>query len=160
MEAAERGANVVGIDMAAALIEVARERANEVYTPGSIEFRVGDMLSDAPAEFDYVVAMDSLIHYEADDVLRVVDEYTQRAREAVLFTSAPWTPLLGAMHLVGRLLPHHSHRAPSIVPLKTERLMHQIDGRVGARGWCASRTARVHSGFYISAAIGVTRTCL
>ncbi len=157
IEAALRGANVVGIDVAANLIEVARERAAEVYTPGRIEFRVGDMLDDAPAEVDYIVAMDSLIHYEPDDVLKVVSDYTQRARKAVLFTSAPWTPLLGAMHFVGRLLPRQEHRAPSIVPLKTRRLMDGIDESVGDAGWRAAQTARVNSGFYISQAIGVMR---
>lgn len=157
IEAALRGARVVGIDVAANLVDVARERAAEVYTPGSVEFRVGDMLDDAPAEVDYVVAMDSLIHYEAGDVLRVVEQFTGRSREAVLFTSAPWTPLLAAMHFVGRLAPKHDHRAPSIVPLKTEGLMAGIDSLVGREGWSASQTARVNSGFYISQAIGVTR---
>ena len=157
VEAALRGADVVGIDVAANLIDVARERAAEVYTPGSVEFRVGDMLEDAPAQVDYIVAMDSLIHYEADDVLKVVSEYTSRGRKAVLFTSAPWTPLLGAMHFVGRLLPRQDHRAPSIVPLKTHRLMNGIDESVGDNGWRAARTARVNSGFYISQAIGVMR---
>lgn len=159
IEAAERGANVVGIDVAANLVEVARERAAGVYTPGSLDFRVGDMLEDAPLELDYIVAMDSLIHYEQDDVLKLIGEFTSRAREGVLFTSAPWTPLLGAMHFVGRLLPHLAHRAPSIVPLKTERLMAGINSTVGANGWSADRTTRVTSGFYISQAIGVMRTC-
>lgn len=159
IEAAERGADVVGIDVAANLVEVARERAAGLYTPGSLDFRVGDMLEDAPLELDYIVAMDSLIHYEQDDVLKLIGEFTSRAREGVLFTSAPWTPLLGAMHFVGRLLPHLAHRAPSIVPLKTERLVDGINATVGANGWSADRTTRVTSGFYISQAIGVMRTC-
>jgi magnesium-protoporphyrin O-methyltransferase len=159
LEAAGRGANVIGIDVAASLIDVARKRAVGVYTLGSIEFRVGDMVADAPGQVDYVVAMDSLIHYEAEDVLKIVKGYTDRARDAVLFTSAPWTRTLGAMHFVGRLLPHRAHRAPSIVPLKTERLVTGIDGTVGRRGWGAGRTARIHSGFYISQAIEVMREC-
>ncbi|MEM8817207.1 MAG: magnesium protoporphyrin IX methyltransferase [Pseudomonadota bacterium] len=157
IEAAKRGATVVGIDVAANLIEVARERAAEHSMSGSAEFRVGDMLSDAPAEVDYIVAMDSLIHYERDDVLQMVQELTVRARHAVVFTSAPWTPLLGAMHFVGRLLPRQEHRAPAIVPLRTASLMSGIDETVGAEGWRAARTARVNSGFYISQAIGVER---
>lgn len=159
LEAAGRGATVVGIDVAASLVGVARRRAADVHTPGSVEFRIGDMVADAPDQVDYVVAMDSLIHYDAEDVLKVVKSYTARAREAVLFTSAPWTPMLGAMHFVGRLLPHRAHRAPSIVPLKTQSLMSGIDGSVGIDGWSASRTARIHSGFYISQAIEVMRAC-
>ncbi len=159
IEAARRGARVVAIDVATNLVEVARERAAEEDLEGSIDFRVGDMLRDAPVEVDHVVAMDSLIHYDADDVLKVVETYTARARAAVLFTSAPWTPMLGAMHFVGRLLPHRAHRAPSIIPLKTRRLMSGIDDSVGTDGWNASRTRRVHSGFYISQAIEVMRAC-
>ena len=157
IEAAERGATVIGIDVAANLIEVARERAAEHYLPGSVEFRVGDMLTDAPSEVDYIVAMDSLIHYERDDVLQVVSELTARARYAVLFTSAPWTPLLATMHFVGRLLPRQEHRAPAIVPLRTASLMAGIGEVAGAAGWRAARSARVNSGFYISQAIGVER---
>ncbi len=33
--------------------------------PGTIDFRVGDMLDPALGRFDHVVAMDSLIHYNA-----------------------------------------------------------------------------------------------
>lgn len=159
IEAAGRGADVIGIDVAANLIDVARRRAAKVYMPGSVTFRVGDMVADAPERIDYIVAMDSLIHYDAEDVLKVIAAYTGRARQAVLFTSAPWTPMLGAMHFVGRLLPHRAHRAPSIIPLKTGQLMTGIDDSVGTDGWNASRTARVHSGFYISQAIEVMRAC-
>jgi magnesium-protoporphyrin O-methyltransferase len=159
IEAAARGADVVGIDVAANLVDVARRRARSANTTGCIEFRVGDMVADAPANVDFIVAMDSLIHYEAPDVLKVVAGYTERAREAVLFTSAPWTPMLGAMHFAGRLFPHRSHRAPSIIPLKTTQLMNRIDAAVGSAGWNAAQTARVHSGFYVSQAIGVRRTC-
>ncbi len=157
VEAAARGAHVVGIDVAANLVDVAKERASDIYMSGTIDFRVGDMLADAPAEVDYVVAMDSLIHYEQEDVVRVVTDFTERARSGVFFTSAPWTPLFGAMHFVGRLLPHQAHRAPSIVPLKAGRLMDAIDQEVASKGWMSSRTARIRSGFYISQAIGVVR---
>ncbi len=157
IEAARRGAQVVGIDVAASLVEVARRRSADVPMKGSVEFRVGDMLADAPDEFDFAVAMDSLIHYEADDVIKAATELTRRARHCVAFTSAPWTPLLAAMHFTGRLLPHRAHRAPAIVPLRTERLMADIDAAVGASGWSATKTARVTSGFYISQAIGVYR---
>lgn len=159
IEAAVRGADVVGIDVAANLIDVARRRARSSATRGTIDFRVGDMVTDAPASVDFIVAMDSLIHYEASDVLKVVAGYTERAREAVLFTSAPWTPMLGAMHFAGRLFPHRAHRAPSIVPLKTGQLMGRIEDTVGNAGWRATQTERVHSGFYISQAIGVRRAC-
>ena len=60
--AAERGAEVVAIDLSPTLVDLARER-----TPRdlAIRFEVGDMLDPALGQFDHVVGMDSLIHYRA-----------------------------------------------------------------------------------------------
>ena len=57
VEAAKRGAHVVAIDVASNLVDVARKRAAEEHLEGSIDFRVGDMLADAPATVDYTVAL-------------------------------------------------------------------------------------------------------
>ena len=156
IEAAERGAKVVGIDVAANLIDVAKERAAEVYTPGSVEFRVGDMVADAPESVDYIVAMDSLIHYETADVLAALERLAACARHKIVFTRAPWTPALGLMHFAGRFMPTRSDRAPSIEPTRIDQLMRQIDERLGMDGWWTGRTTRVQRGFYISQAIEVT----
>jgi len=157
IEAARRGAHVVAIDVAGNLIDVASERAAGIPMSGSVEFRVGDMLADGPAEVDHVVAMDSLIHYGASDVRQVVDEFCGRTRSSVLFTSAPWTLPLAAMHFVGRLIPHNHHRAPAIVPIKVERMMRDLDEKLAGRGWHSSRTERVKSGFYFSQAVELSR---
>ena len=159
IEAAQRGARVVAIDVAANLIDVARRRAERESVADAIEFCVGDMLVDAPELVDHVVAMDSLIHYAPRDVLDVVRHFASRARRNVLFTSAPWTPALGTMHFVGRLIPHRSHRAPAIEPVRTRPLMEDLDQALGEGGWKATRTERVTSGFYISQAIAVSRQC-
>ncbi|MEO1336817.1 MAG: methyltransferase domain-containing protein, partial [Myxococcota bacterium] len=57
--AAERGADVVAIDLSPTLIKVARERLPAQLGDGKIEFRVGDMVDPSLGKFDYVVAMDS-----------------------------------------------------------------------------------------------------
>ncbi len=157
IEAARRGADVVAIDVAANLIEVARERAVAIPLAGTIEFRVGDMLGDAPAIVDHVVAMDSLIHYNADDVLDVVGDFCRRTTGSVLFTSAPWTPPLALMHFTGRLIPHRHHRAPAIVPIRTDRLISRLEDELTAVGFRSGRTERVKSGFYFSQAIELTK---
>lgn len=158
IEAAERGAKVTAIDVAANLVDVARERAAAKNLSDAIDFRVGDMRTDGPAEVDHVVAMDSLIHYDGDDVQRVVADFALRARRSVLFTSAPWTPALGLMHFVGRLVPHRSDRAPAIEPIRIERLMTRLDDTLSG-GWRTARTERIARGFYISQAIEATRRC-
>jgi magnesium-protoporphyrin O-methyltransferase len=157
IEAARRGADVLAIDVAGNLIDVARDRVPEDLRKGSIEFRTGDMLGDLPATADYVVAMDSLIHYEAEDVLDAVARFAACAQDKLLFTSAPWTPALGAMHFAGRFVPQRNDRSPAIVPIRIDRLRRDIDRRLGQDGWSAERTQRVSRGFYISQAIEVTK---
>ena len=79
--------------------------------PGRATFAVGDMLDPALGRFDYVVAMDSLIHYEGADIARIVSALAARAESGVVFTVAPRTALLTLMHAVGRFLPR-GDRAP------------------------------------------------
>ncbi len=153
VDAAKRGASVIAIDVASNLVNVARERAAQEDFKGEIDFRVGDMLADAPAQVDHVVAMDSLIHYAAVDVNKVVAEFAQRARKSVLFTAAPWTPSLALMHFVGRRFARNDNRAPAIEPVRINRLLDSLDESLAVKGWSTGRTERIKSGFYISQAV-------
>ena len=92
VEAARRGAHVVAIDLSPTLVALARERLPRCSC--SIDFHVGDMLDPALGRFDYVVAMDSLIHYRPHDTVRVLDGLAQRTAQSLLFTFAPRTPAL------------------------------------------------------------------
>jgi magnesium-protoporphyrin O-methyltransferase len=157
IDAARRGARVVAIDVAGNLVDIAAKRASREGVLGAIDFSVGDMLADAPDEVDFVVAMDSLIHYNVQDVQDVVAGFTARARRSVLFTSAPWTPPLAMMHFVGRLIPHRHHRAPSIEPIRVGQLMTSLDESHRADGWSTARTRRIKRGFYISQAVELKR---
>ena len=56
----ERGAEVVGVDISEKLIEVAKDRSN---LNKNIEYFAGDMKEQSFGNFDYIIAMDSLIHY-------------------------------------------------------------------------------------------------
>ncbi len=151
LEAARRGAQVVATDLSPTLVELASERL-PAELHGRVEFRVGDMSSEDLGSFDHVVAMDSLIHYHLDDVLRVLEQMTSRAGRSVLFTFAPSTPLLATMHTVGRLFPR-GNRAPSIQPVAEQALQDRIACELGARGWQAGRGCRISSGFYTSQAM-------
>ena len=88
---------------------------------------------------------------------QVVDNFCDRSHSSVLFTSAPWTPPLAAMHFFGRLIPHRHHRAPAIVPIRVAGLMRDLDEQLAERSWASARTQRVKSGFYISQAVELTR---
>jgi magnesium-protoporphyrin O-methyltransferase len=156
VEAARRGADVVAIDIAPNLIALAKERAPRDLGAGSIDFRSGDMLDPALGQFDYVVSMDSLIHYQMEDVLRVLEGLAARTRSSIAFTFAPRTPALAAMHWVGQFFPR-SDRSPAIVPFAPIKLMEAIEAEQVLAGWRTARTQRVSTGFYISQALEITR---
>ncbi len=151
VEAARRGADVVAIDIAGSLVSVAAER-QPPEVAGRIDWRTGDMLDPALGRFDHVVAMDSLIHYEAAEIVRVLSALTERTERSAVFTFAPRTPALMAMFAAGKLFPR-SDRAPAIVPVGYEKLSRLIDHGID-RAQCA-RTERVVSGFYTSQALEV-----
>jgi magnesium-protoporphyrin O-methyltransferase len=152
IEAARRGARVVAIDLSPTLVNVARERLPDDIDPSAIEFLSGDMLDPQLGKFDYVVAMDSLIHYRAQDICRIVAGFAARTHEKVLVTFAPKTPALTVMHAVGRLFPR-GDRAPAIEPVSERTLLDLLDRAQGLEQWQAGRTHRVASGFYKSQAL-------
>ena len=79
------------------------------------------MLDPKLGRFDYVVAMDSLIHYRSQDICRIMAGFAARTNQAMLVTFAPKTPALAVMHAVGRLFPQ-GDRAPAIEPVGEQKL--------------------------------------
>ena len=150
VEAARRGAQVVAIDVSRSLLEVARERAGAAAR--NIRFEVGDMLDPCLGAFDHVVAMDSLIHYRAADAVQALSGLASRTRGSILFTFAPRTALLAAMHTVGRIFPR-GDRAPAIEPVAEAALRRLIEGAPGLAGFAPRHGKRIASGFYTSQAM-------
>ena len=156
VEAARRGARVVAIDLSPTLVGLARERAPQDLGSGGVEFVVGDMLDPSLGRFDHAVAMDSLIHYQAQDVVRAVTALAARTRESMLFTFAPRTPSLAAMHAVGRLFPRKD-RAPAIEPVGEAALRRLIAAEPALDAWRPARSKRIARGFYTSQALELRR---
>ena len=158
LEAARRGAEVLAIDLSPQLVEVARQRVqylqDEAPMSGRIEWRSGDMLDPGLGHFDHIVAMDSLIHYDEADMVRVLSAWAERTRHAMLLTFAPRTPLLAAMRSVGRLFPRNN-RAPWIEPVAEASLHRRL--AVAVPQFSVGRTLRVASGFYTSQALELRR---
>lgn len=153
MELASRGADVVAVDLAGSLLEVARARlAQQQSLKGRVELRLGDMLDPALGTFDYVVAMDSLIHYQAPDMLRALGQLAARTRVAMVVTFAPRTPMLSVMHAVGRAFPRRD-RAPAIEPVSEQHLRAGFAHSDALAGWQIGRTERIASSFYTSQAL-------
>jgi len=154
--AARRGARVTGVDVSGSLIQLAHERAPKEVAPGSLDFGVGDMFDPRFGRFDYVVAMDSLIHYPSAEILRVLGGFAARTDRAIMFTFAPQTPALSLMHAAGKLFPR-ADRAPAIEPVSEAVIRRGIAASSTFSGWSIGRSARISSGFYMSHAMELVR---
>ena len=151
IELARRGAEVLAVDISASLIKVAEERTPD-HLRSKIKYVVGDMLTAAQSDVDAVVAMDSLIHYSAQDIARALERLTRTCSGPIAFTIAPKTPALSMMHMVGKAFPK-GDRSPAIVPVSPKTLSKAFGDRVADRS-IATR-GRVARGFYISQAMEV-----
>ena len=153
VEAAQRGATVVAIDLSATLVKLAQERLPAGL---NISFRVGDMMDPSLGRFDHVVGMDSLIHYKAPDMARTVAGLAALCTGSVLFTFTPRTPLLTAMLTAGKLFPR-ADRSPAIEPVTPNTIHRLMANDPAMRGWKPGRSERISSGFYISCAQEMVR---
>lgn len=156
VEAARRGAEVVAIDLSPTMVDLARERLPENLGRGTITFLAGDMLDPALGEFDHIVAMDSFIHYSTSDLVPMLSSLAERTSTSMVFTIAPRTPMLAAMHTVGRLFPR-GNKAPSIVPVPPKKLHRLVGSTPALADWKVGRHRRINSGFYLSMANEVAR---
>ncbi len=154
VEAARRGAHVTAVDISPSLIEIANERMPKDLGAGSITFSVGDMMNADLGRFDHMVAMDSLIHYSAADVVKALGTVSERINGSILFTFAPRTPLLTVMGGIGKLFPR-SNRSPAIVPVGQDAIRKRLTRSLAK--WQPARTHRVTTGFYISQSLELTR---
>ncbi len=153
VEAARRGAQVVAIDISPTLVALANERRSTMDVgSGSIDFRVSDMLDDGLGQFDWIVAMDSLIHYEANDMADMIAQLSARASRGMAFTFAPRTPLLSLMNLVGKAFPR-GNRSPDIEPIREALLQELLSDHPSMPGFRVGRGERVESAFYKSQAM-------
>jgi len=148
---AERGADVVAVDISASLIEVAKRRT-PAHLKNKIYYRVGDMLSEDTGMVDAVVAMDSLIHYKDSDIVSALGKLTKLSWGPIVFTIAPRTVPLTLMHLAGKAFPK-SDRSPAIIPVAPLALVRRAEGVLA--GCKLSVGKRIARGFYISQAMEV-----
>ena len=155
VEAARRGAEVVAVDLAGTLLDLARTRI-PAELARRVSFIPGDMLDPSFGRFDHVVAMDSLIHYPAREMVEAISALAARTTTSMLVTFAPRTPALSVMHAMGRLFPR-GDRAPAIEPVGEAALHRRLEAALGAHGWMRLRTQRIQSGFYKSQALEMVR---
>ncbi|MEM8784365.1 MAG: magnesium protoporphyrin IX methyltransferase [Pseudomonadota bacterium] len=146
---ARRGADVLGIDLSPEMIRFAQDQVGSEPWAKRITFKAGDMVARDHGTFDAVVGMDSVIHYKTADAIDALSELAGRTRRQIVFTVAPRTPLLAAMHSVGSLFPRKD-RAPGIEPVAPKALCRSLASRPELTGWTVTPLERVSSGVYIS----------
>jgi magnesium-protoporphyrin O-methyltransferase len=156
IDAARRGAHVVAVDISPTLVQIASARLPLDISRGAIQFVAGDMLNSTLGKFDFVVAMDSVIHYRPTDVVRIFAGLATRARHSLLVTFAPRTAALTLMHAVGRAFPRQ-HRAPAIEPIAEQYLKRLIADHPDLEDWSFGRSRHVASSFYKSHALELIR---
>jgi magnesium-protoporphyrin O-methyltransferase len=140
-ELAQRGAEVVAVDISPQLIGIAEARLPAPLRP-QVTFAAGDMTCDSHGTFDFVLAMDSLIYYSATDIAASLARLGARTNGAIVFTVAPKTPFLMTFWTMGKLFPR-SDRSPVMIP-------HALPDLNRAHGGGITHVERVSRGFYIS----------
>ncbi len=151
IDAANRGAKVTAVDISPSLIKIARSRTPDFNDKaGSVDFFWGDMLDPAFGDFDHIILMDSIIHYDSKEGIELISELGKRCKKSIIFTFAPLTPILGTMISLGRFFPK-SDRAPSIVPMTEGHVLRRINEDLP--DWKVARVNRVSKGFYNSQAV-------
>ncbi len=146
VELAERGAEVVAVDIAPELIKIAETRCPR-HLRSRIAFQAGDMLDSELGRFDHAVAMDSMIYYDRPTLVQLLKANESRIGGKFVFTLAPRTPLLMAMFRVGKLFPQ-SDRSPVMIPQRALDLASDL--RIAGANGRLAQVERVTSGFYIS----------
>ena len=143
---ARRGATVLAVDISPSLISIAEKRL-PANLRKNVKFSSGDMLDPVLGEFDFVLAMDSLIYYGTEEVCASIVSLGQSPTQKVIFTVAPRTKLLILMWYLGKLFPR-SDRSPVMVPHSLQTLINRTQDFGNMRD-----LGRIVSGFYISQAM-------
>lgn len=152
---AMRGAHVIAVDLSPTLTQLGKERTDPSLGH-RIEFHAGDMLDPKFGYFDYVVCMDSVIHYQGNDKVSVLSKLAKNTQEKVIFTFAPSTFALEMMIRVGKLFPKKD-RSPFIVPISEASIRQEIALEEDLHQWDVTFTQRVSSSFYQSQAMEIAR---
>ncbi len=148
--AAERGAKVTAIDLSPQLVAVARERLPKHL---DVTFLSGDMLDPSMGKFDYVVAMDSIIHYPTKDMISIIEALSRMANKRMIFSYPPRTLPLAILWGVGKLFPR-GDKSPAIEPQPPKKLRNALAKIANIK---LGRSHRVATGFYISEAQELVR---
>ncbi|MEN9205689.1 MAG: magnesium protoporphyrin IX methyltransferase [Thermostichales cyanobacterium SZTDM-1c_bins_54] len=142
---AQRGIPVFASDLSEAMVAEAQRRQQQLL--GSLEnprFAVQD-LEGIEGSYDVVVCLDVLIHYPEADALGMLSHLAGLARERLIFSFAPQTPLLNLLKKVGQLFPGASKTTRAYQHREQVLVQH-----LRQLGWQVTRRETIASRFYFA----------
>jgi magnesium-protoporphyrin O-methyltransferase len=139
---ARRGMRVSAADLAPQMVEATTAAAVAAGLAERVSCRVSD-LEDLRGSYALVACFDVLIHYPAELFAPMLRHLAAMAGERLLFTYAPSTPLLAALHRAAALFPKSQRRTE--IQMIPEAL---VRSTLAACGMRLTRSQRVSRGFY------------
>lgn len=139
---ARRGFAVTAVDLAPQMAAATQANAVAAGLGERVRCQAGD-LEEVAGSYDLVSCFDVLIHYPAELFAAMLGHLASLCRGTLLFTYAPYSPLLAAMHRVGGYFPH-SQRRTDIQMIRAETVRQVL----ADAGMHLRRSARVGKGFY------------
>ncbi len=148
---AGRGMQVTAVDIAPQMVAATRTAAGNAGLAERIQGVVSD-LEDLQGRYDLVSCFDVLIHYPPGPFERMLHHLATLSSATLLFTYAPSSPLLSAMHRIGAYFPHSQRRTDiQMIPEPLVRAtLHDCAMTI-------RRSQRISSGFYHVTLVQATR---
>lgn len=145
---ARGGSTVVGCDLSEQMVSYAHQQAQA--EPAEIAQRLEFVVSDLESAgqvvsgtFDLAICLDVLIYYPETEFSQIIQKLTQLAPRRLIFTYAPATPLLRAMHRLGRVFPK-GHKSTELEIIG----MRAIERGLASAGMTLKRQREFNKGFY------------
>jgi magnesium-protoporphyrin O-methyltransferase len=139
---ARRGFQVSAADLAPQMAEATAQAAADAGLGDRVTTRVSD-LEELSGRYSLVACFDVLIHYSSEPFVQMLSHLASLCENTLLFTYAPHSPLLAALHRVGGFFPH-SQRRTEIQMIRDST----VRATLAKCGFTIGRSQRVSSGFY------------
>jgi magnesium-protoporphyrin O-methyltransferase len=148
---ARRGFQVSAVDLAPQMASATAAAAASAGLAERVSCRAAD-LEEVGGSYSLVSCFDVLIHYPAELFGGMLAHLASLCQGTLIFTYAPYSRLLAAMHRVGGYFPR-SQRRTDIQMIRDTQVRQSLE----AAGMRLRRTARVGKGFYHVMLVEATR---
>lgn len=139
---AQRGFAVMATDIAPQMAQATAAAATAAGYAAQVTVQTGD-LEAVGGRYDLVGCFDVLIHYPLEPFATMLSHLTARCSDTLLFTYAPYSTLLAALHRIGGYFPRSQRRTE--IQMIRER---DVIAILHTHGFTVRRTQPISSGFY------------